>query len=210
MKVIDVENWDRKEHFAFFRRMDYPHYNIGTDLDITAFKAAVKEAGYPFSFALTYAVSTVMNEVEAFRYRLRDGEVLLYDRVHPAFAYLAPNMKYFKMVTMDLTPEMGEFVEKARHKALTQDRYFVAEDIMHRGDLIYLSNSPGVSFTHLTHTISFNKDDAVPRLSWGKYYERDGRLWLPFNVQVNHAFVDGEHMGNYLNKMLDYFNQAGR
>ncbi|MCC8145737.1 MAG: hypothetical protein LIO93_04705 [Bacteroidales bacterium] len=206
MKIIDIDHWDRREHYLFFRRMDYPHYHIGTDLDITYFKARIKEQGLPFSFAMTYAVTSVMNKFEPFRYRIHGNDVVLHDKLHPSFAYLAPDRKYFKMVTMNLTDDISEFSVKARKKALEQEKYFVFEDVQGRDDLIYISSIPQVSFTHLSHTISFNKNDAVPRLSWGKYFSREERIMLPFNIQAHHAFVDGDHMGIYIDALQEYFD----
>ena len=210
MKVIDIDTWDRKEHYQFFSRSDYPHYHIGANLDITEYHRQVKEKGIPISFALTYTVTQAMSQVEAFRYRILDGNVVLYDRLHPYFAYTAPNKKYFKMVLCEIEDDMAGFAYKAKEKALGQEEYFIREDTTGRSDLIFISSIPKVSFTHLSHTITMsNPNDANPRLSWGRYFEENGRLLLPFNVQAHHAFVDGDHMGEYfeaLQKMLQDMN----
>ena len=63
--------------------------------------------------------------------------------------------------------------------------------------ILQLSHIPWIPFTHISHTISLNKNDSVPRLSWGKYYERDGRILLPYSVQVHHAFADGIHIARF-------------
>jgi chloramphenicol O-acetyltransferase type A len=206
MKIIDLDTWSRKEHYLFFKRMDYPHYHIGTDLDITNFLRKVKDQGIPFSFSMTYAVTSVMNGVEAFRYRMHGEQVVLHDKIHPSFSYLAPGSEYFKMVTVDLVEPISAFVKLAKEKALTQQKYFVFEDVEGRDDLVYISSIPWVSFTHLSHTISFNKSDAVPRMSWGKYYAKDGKVLMPLNVQAHHSFVDGNNMGEYFDKMQEYLN----
>lgn len=206
MKIIDLETWDRREHYRFFRNAAYAHYNIGTDLDITHFRTKVKTQGLPFSFAMTYAVSAAMNLVEAFRYRIHDDQVVLHNMIHPAFTYVAPDKKYFKLIVVDLKLPMAEFITVAREKALTQRDYFVLADLEGRDDFIFISSIPKVSFTHLSHTVSANRDDAVPRLSWGKFYERNGRIMLPFNVQAHHAFVDGDHMGDYIETMQGWLD----
>lgn len=204
---IDLDHWDRKEHYLFFRRSDYAHYHIGCDLDITHFKAAAKSQGIPFSFAMTYAATESMNKVEAFRYRILDGDVILHDRLHPYFSYIAPDKKYFKMVLGEIHSDMKSFADLARKKALSQPQYFIREDTLGRSDLIFISSIPNVSFTHLSHTITMsNPDDAIPRLSWGKYFERDNQLLLPFNIQAHHAFVDGDHMGHFIDHIQDYLN----
>lgn len=206
MKVIDIDTWDRKEHYEFFSRSDYPHYHIGANLDITEYRRRVKEQDLPLSFALTYTVTQAMNQVEAFRYRFFEGKVVLYDKLHPYFAYNAPNKKYFKMVLCELEENMADFAHKAKKKALDQEEYFIREDAANRSDLIFISSIPKVSFTHLSHTITLaNPNDANPRLSWGKCIEENGKLLLPLNVQVHHAFVDGDHLGEYFEVLQTMF-----
>lgn len=65
-----------------------------------------------------------------------------------------------------------------------------------------------MSYTHISHTDSGNRDNAVPLFDWGKFYEKDGKILLPFSVQVHHSFVDGVHIGKLadrLQKELDAF-----
>ncbi len=83
------------------------------------------------------------------------------------------------------------------------------KDVEGREDLIYITCIPWVSFTNLSHTVSLNKDDSIPRFAWGKYFEENGRILMPFSVQAHHSFVDGIHMGRYydiLQKYLDSLN----
>ena len=46
----------------------------------------------------------------------------------------------------------------------------------------------------------------MPLFDWGKFYERDGRVLLPFSVQVHHSFVDGIHIGQFAEILQDYLN----
>lgn len=39
--------------------------------------------------------------------------------------------------------------------------------------------------------------DSNPRLTWGRFEERDGRAVMPVTVLVNHALVDGVHIGAF-------------
>lgn len=38
----------------------------------------------------------------------------------------------------------------------------------------------------------------VPRIAWGRFVPRDGRIEVPFAVEANHAFVDGLHMAQLI------------
>lgn len=65
---------------------------------------------------------------------------------------------------------------------------------------------PWVSFTHISHTDSDKKDNATPLFDWGKYYEKDSKIFLPFSVQVHHSFVDGVHIGKMAEKLQHYLD----
>ncbi len=94
----------------------------------------------------------------------------------------------------------------AADQARKQKEYFALNDHVRRDDLIYITCLPWISFTHISHTISLNKDDSVPRISWGKYFTENNKVLLPFSVQVNHALVDGVHIGQYFFKLQDLIN----
>lgn len=208
MEYIDLENWKRKEHFAFFYKMDYPQYNICMDLDVTNFLAFTKEEGLSFYYSMIYAVTRIANESENFKYRIRDGQVVLHDRVHPSFTEMDKSISddLFKMITVDIEDSIVEFVQAAVNVNRNQKSYFDPEKLVGRDDLIYITCIPWISFTHLSHTILLNKDDAIPRISWGKYYRNDDRILLPFSVQVHHALMDGLHVGKYIENLQNYLD----
>lgn len=200
MKIINLEDWNRAEHFKFFGNMDYPQYNICMNIDITKFLGKVREKKLPFYYAMIYASMSAANEVEEFKYRIKDGQVILHEKIHPSFTEMAQGSELFKIVTVNLESTMEEFILAAKQKADNQKEYFPFEELV-RGDLVYITCIPWISFTHLSHTLNLRKDDAVPRISWGKYYKEGEKVLLPFSVQVNHAFVDGIHVGRYLDKL---------
>ena len=50
------------------------------------------------------------------------------------------------------------------------------------------------------------KDIATPLFDWGKYYEKNGRIMIPISVQAHHSFVDGIHVGQFVNRLQEYFD----
>ena len=206
MKIIDLENWERKTHYLFFKRMDYPQYLICKNIDITNFLTILKEKEFSFYYAMIFAATYVINHTDAFKYRIEGDNVVYHEMIHPSFTAMSEGTDLFKMVTVDMTEDMETFIESARKKADSQKEYFVFKDLEGRTDLIYITCIPWVSFTNLSHTISFNKDDAVPRLAWGKYFEEGDKILIPFSVQAHHSFVDGIHMGQYFDALQDYLD----
>lgn len=51
------------------------------------------------------------------------------------------------------------------------------------------------------------KDNATPLFDWGKYYDRNDRIIMPVSVQVHHSFVDGIHIGKFVDKLQKYLNE---
>jgi chloramphenicol O-acetyltransferase type A len=208
MKTVDLETWNRKEHFAFFYRMDYPQYNICANIDITRFLTLVKGNCWSFYYAMIFAASEVANQNENFRYRIRKGQVILHDRVHPSFTDLAgKGDDLFKMVTVEMEDTLPAFIQKALHISANQSKYFDFATMAERDDFLYITCIPWVAFTSMTHTISLKRDDSVPRISWGKYFREGERVLLPFSVQVHHALADGNHVGQYFERLQDYLDK---
>lgn len=186
--------------------MDYPQYNICVNIDIKNFLAKTNQMKIPFYYAMIYAATYALNQVEEFRYRIRGDQVILHNMIHPSFTDMSDGTDLFKMVTVEMDKSILDFSRNAKEKSDNQVEYFVIKDVEGRDDLTYITCLPWVSFTHLSHTISFNKDDSIPRLAWGKHYEEGGKVLLPFSVQAHHSFVDGIHMGKYIDCLQEYLN----
>jgi chloramphenicol O-acetyltransferase type A len=208
MKIIDLEHWDRREHFSYFLKMDYPQFNICAPVDVTKFSAYVKDRNLSFYHAMIYAVTAAANRVENLRYRIRDGAVILHDRVHPSYTSMDKETGLFKYVMVSMGDDINEFVRRAREKEQAQKGLFGDGTDETRDDLVYLSCLPWISFTQVSHTVKLDRDDSIPRITWGKYYADGNRTMMPLSVQVHHALADGYHAGMYftaLQGILDTF-----
>ncbi len=71
---------------------------------------------------------------------------------------------------------------------------------------LHISSFPLVSFTHISYTESGKKDNAVSLFDWGKFYEINDKILMPFSVQVHHSFVDGLHIGVLAEKLQYYLD----
>jgi chloramphenicol O-acetyltransferase type A len=197
VEVIDQGSWDRAERFRFFNKMDYPQFNICANLDITRFLPSIKAQRLSFYGAMIFAAARALNQIPAFRYRIRGEQVVLHERVHPSFTSLPPGSELFKIVTVELEDSLAAFAAKAKQQAAAQE-CFISPAAMARDDLIYITCIPWVSFTHISHPIDLTPGDSAPRVSWGKYFAAEEKIWLPFSVQAHHALVDGIHIGQYI------------
>lgn len=192
MKFIDLETWDRSMHYQAFRNSLQPQYCVTFDLDITHFLARIKEMGYSFTFSFVYVVAKCANQIEAFRCRFVDGKPVVFDQIHTSFTYLKKDTELFKVVNVPMQDSLESYVALAKETEARQTDYFTGPM---GNDIFQFSPFPWVSYTHISHTDSGNRDNATPLFDWGRYYERDGKILIPFSVQVHHSFVDGIHIG---------------
>lgn len=202
-KVIDEKNWKRVMHCMIFRNSIEPAFCVTFELDITNFLKKIKERKYSFTMSMIYAVSKCANEIEEFRYRFVDGKVVLFDRIDTAFTYLNKEAELFKVVNVPMTDTMEEYIYLASKIANEQKEYFTGPL---GNDVFLFSPMPWVSYTHISHTNSGKKDNATPLFDWGKYFERDGKIVLPFSVQAHHSFVDGLHIGKLAYLLQKFLN----
>lgn len=202
-KKIDEKTWKRAMHCMIFRNSVEPSFCVTFEADITNFKRMVKEQGYSFTMAMVYAVCKSANEVEAFRYRFLDGNVVLYDKIDTAFTYLNKDTELFKVVNVPFLDDMKQYCELAQKTANEQEQYFTGPL---GNDVFQCSPMPWVTYTHISHTNSGKKDNATPLFDWGKYYEKNGRIMIPVSVQAHHSFVDGLHVGRFTEKLQAFFD----
>lgn len=191
-------------HCAIFRNSVEPAFCVTFTADITKFKRMVKEEGLSFTMAMVYAVCKCANDIEAFRYRFVDGQVVLYDRIDTAFTYLNKDTGLFKVVNVPMLDELQEYCELALKTAAEQKEYFTGSL---GNDVFQCSPMPWVTYTHISHTNLGKKENATPLFDWGKYYEKDGKILIPISVQAHHSFVDGLHIGQFVEQLQRFLNE---
>lgn len=201
---IDEKTWKRAIHCMVFRNSIEPAFCVTFELDITNFLPKVREKNYSFTMAMIYAVSKCANEIEEFRYRFLDGKVVLFDRIDTAFTYLNQETELFKVVNVPMCDSMEEYVSLATKTAKEQKEYFTGPL---GNDVFQFSPMPWVTYTHISHTNSGKKDNATPLFDWGRFYEKDGKILLPFSVQAHHSFVDGLHIGKLYELVQKYLDE---
>lgn len=204
MKYIDVSAWKRAMHCEVFRDSVVPQYCVTFDVDITNFLSEVKKRRFSFTFSFVYAVTKCANEIEEFRCRFVEGKPAIFETINTSFTYLDETTELFKVVYVPMQKTIEDYVSLAKKTEENQRDYFTSPMA---NDIYQFSPFPWVSYTHISHTESGKKDHATPLFDWGKFYEKDGKIYLPFSVQVHHSFVDGVHIGKLAEKLQCYLDR---
>lgn len=196
MKQIDLAAWPRREIYDLFSACDHPFYSATIELDVTNLKRYSKESGLSFYYGLSYLITEAMESVEAFRIRIRDGNLELADELIPSCTDLMPGSDCFVIVALPKDGDMASFCARAKQLARTQKTLFDPK-MESRDDLIYFSCLPWFTLTGFVTERNLDVNDCIPRVTWGKYQMREGRCILNVTVEVNHRTVDGVHLGRF-------------
>ncbi|NQX78896.1 CatA-like O-acetyltransferase, partial [Gilvibacter sp.] len=160
-RPLDLENWNRKEHFEFFSAMEEPFFGVTVQLDLTKAYAYCKTKGYSLSLYYLYAASWASNAVESFRYRIIDERPVVFDTIHLNAVQLKEDQT-FVFTYMPFAPTYEDFLKGAlpeREAALQRAGLGITEDTK-RVDSIHYSVIPWLDFTSLSHARSFSYPDS--------------------------------------------------
>ena len=199
MEKVDRPHWERAELFEFFSSVSHPFYSVTFRVDVTNLYRYVKERHLSFYYAMGYLVTDAVNSVKNFRYAIRNGEILRLDERIPSLTDLHPGSEQFHIVTLPKTGSIADFCAAAQARSAAQKTLLDQDE--ESDDLIYMSCTPWFDLTGCTNERDFDKDDNIPRITWGRYAEANGRKTLGMSVEVNHRFIDGLHLGKFYEKL---------
>jgi len=204
-REIDIETWERKATFEFFREYKDPYFNMAANVDVSRLYSFCKARGFPFSIAALYCSVAAANEIREFRLRMIGEKVVEFDRLEATQTILNDD-NTFSFCYFPWRDSLEEFVKtgKAAREKYGAMRSFDVE--AGRLDLVYYSVIPWVSFTSFKHANSGDNRQSVPRMVFGKMFEQGGSRLMPFSVEGHHCLMDGYHVGKYFELFQNKLN----
>ncbi len=203
MESIDLKTWPRRTHFEFFERAIDPYIDVTVQVEITFFLAYVKQRGYKLFPSLFYCFVKGVNEIEAFKYRIVEDRVVKYGRIDGDMTVPIEGDRFAFCRVPYCEDPRDFFKEVARAEAEAKKQTeLVANDWF---DVVWVSCNPWFSFTSMTAPTADRRMRSIPLLLVGKYYESGGKTFLPLGIKVNHALIDGLHIGQLLSHFENSF-----
>ncbi len=149
--------------------MDYPHFNICANLDITEMYNYVKMNNIPFFKAMVYIATKTANEIKEFRYRIRGNDVIEHKTVHPSFTIMS-QPEVFSFCSVDYNEAFSQFSKSVDEKRLELEGKVYVDDEPEMDNRLYITSLPWVTFTSVSHPIHIKSVDSVPRIAWGEVF----------------------------------------
>ena len=78
-RYLDMEHYERIEHFRYFLSMPYPYAGVTVDIDVTDIVSFCKARGYSFYLTFLHAAAKAADRVPELRRRIHDGVIIEYD-----------------------------------------------------------------------------------------------------------------------------------
>ena len=208
MHVIDLETWERREHFDFFMHQASCNYGVTAPVEATRLFERRRELGAAgrhaaLSTALYYACTRAINTVPELRTRLVDRAPVQFDRVDLGFTHIPAGRTLHSNIVVTLDEDFAAF-ERGVAQAIARND--AAPTLTPAGsdrpDLIYITIVPWFTFTGLVSPWGDSWLDSVPRLSVGRasddgLFGPAGRTFLPVTLEALHSLADGIHLAAF-------------
>mgnify|MGYP000285974275 CR=1 FL=1 len=82
MKYLDIEKWNRKQHFNHFKNLADPTFGIVADVDVSKCYQSAKENKQSFFVRYLHACMMAINAIENFKYRIEDDKIAIYETIN--------------------------------------------------------------------------------------------------------------------------------
>lgn len=197
-KVIDKQNWNRREHFEHFSAFDDPFFGITVNVDCTNTYRQAKEKGLSFSLLLLHRIITAACEVEEFRYRIEGDDIVCYDSLVPETT-VARADHTFAFAPFEYHANEVLFVQKAKAEIeRLQHTTGLNKTAVFSPNAIHYSAVPWFAFTDMKHPTNMRSGDSVPKISTGRYFQEGERMMIPISITCHHGLMDGYHAGRLI------------
>jgi len=203
-RKLDLDTWNRKAHFEFFRTFEEPFHGVCVTIDCTEAYRFAKARGISVFLHYLYRSLSAAQKIEPFRQRIAGNDVVVYDQID-AGSTIARANGTFGYGHILYHEDLAMFLEGANRVV---ERVRAGNDLTRTAadNIIRYSALPWIDFTSLSHARMFSFANSCPSVSFGKMTESAGKRSMPVSIHVHHALVDGLHVGQYIDCFQELMN----
>lgn len=203
---IDIDTWQRKDHYLFFSKFDEPFFGVTLEVDCTIAYKKAKEKRVSFFLYYLYKSLEAANEVENFRYRIVDKEVYLFDKVNASPTINRPDHT-FGFAYMDFYDSWQEFYPNAKKQIDMVHNSKGLTPAVSGENVIHYSSIPWINFTSISHARSYSFPDSSPKITFGKLTHKDGVSTMAVSIFLHHGLGDAYHISLFAERFQELLNQ---
>ena len=199
---IDFDNWDRKQYFYYFTKMLPTGFSISVEADITNTYNMMKKQNKKFFPAYLYLASKLIAEQQEFRISKLNEQLGYYEVLHPSYACFHQDDKTMSNMWTEYDPNFEVFYHNYMED---QENYADNHGILAKPDTppqnsFMIGMLPWIKFTSYTPIPYADINNYFPVIQAGRFFDREGKIYMPLSITVHHAVADGYHVGLFLEK----------
>nr|AYM48483.1 chloramphenicol acetyltransferase [uncultured bacterium] len=204
-ELIKHDSWERKEYFDHYFASVPCTYCMSFTLDITAIKKASRKL-YP---PILYSIAKVINCRREFRTAFNgSGQLGFFDKMIPCYTVFHKDTETFSTIWTEYIEDYKEFCTAYEKDGKLYGSVHHLEAKPNTPPNVFnVSMIPWESFDGFHLNLQKGFDYLLPIFTLGKYYEENGRLLIPFAVQVHHAVCDAYHVCRLKHEVQEILNQ---
>ena len=205
MKIIDVNNWNRKQHYNHFNALKDPYFGVVIPFNVTKTYHFSKTNEFSFFGKYLHDCMMAINSIDNLKYRIKEEKVVAYDTINASATIMRAD-KTFGFSFIDYNENLEVFLNnlKSEKKRIENSNELYPQK--NGLDCIHCSALPWYSFNGHKEPISGNKD-SVPKFAFSKAIKQENEMIMNVAINVNHALVDGYHIGLFSEKFQDNLNK---
>ncbi|WP_102401420.1 type A chloramphenicol O-acetyltransferase [Haloimpatiens massiliensis] len=201
--LIDENKWNRKPYFNQYMNNVRCTYSITANIDITNLLNKLKDNKIKLYPTLIYMASKVINAHKEFRTCFdENGNLGYWESMSPCFTFFHKDDETFSNIWTDYSDDFAEFynnyIDDIRKYGNVKG--FEAKD-QEPKNTFPVSCIPWTSFTGFNLNIYTDGTYLLPIITFGKYFNQEGKILLPISLQVHHAVCDGYHASRFFNEL---------
>lgn len=207
MEVLNIDDWNRKEHFEFFSTFDNPFFGIVSEVDCTrAFNKCKKDGESFFAYCL-YKSLIAANQIQEFRYRIRDQKVIIHDKVHASATIGRDDGTFgFSKVPYDSDFEGFKIALNHEIEKVKRTAGLCLSDASERDDVVHITSIPWAKITGVTHPQNYDGLSSVPKITFGKAFKQGSSMLMAVGIDAHHALMDGLHATRFIEAFQNCMN----
>ena len=125
--------------------------------------------------------------------------------MHPMYTVFNKENKNFSGIWSYFSEDYAEFLKsyEADSEEYSKSTRYAPKDGTPVNSF-NISMVPWLEFTGFNINVFDEGKFLLPVFTMGKYFERDGKRFLPLAIQVHHAVCDGYHVGMFVERLQGY------
>lgn len=205
-KILDIEKWNRKEHFYFFSKFTEPFFGVTVNIDCTIAYSKSKQKKVSFFLYYLHRALKAANAIDNFKYRIIDNQVYEYDVINASPTINRPNGTFGFAYINYYDNEEAFFQNAIKEIENVQNSNSLLPAVSGE-NVIHFSAIPWIDFTSISHARNFAYPDSCPKISFGKMTDIDGKKIMPISIHAHHALMDGIHVGEFISQFQNIMNE---